>query len=275
MRKSISKVLVEAILVHDVDDARLEPFSHIGDHRWLGDRGLFVIEGRLVVSRLLASPHRVRAVLVTASAHEALGPALVGTLAPPSVYVVPKAWMERLTGFNLHRGCLAVADRPAPRTLDDLLRTNPRRLLVLERIANPDNIGSIFRNAVAFGVDSVVLSPDCGDPLYRKAVRVSCGASLTVPFVVATDWPTVLRDLRHAGITVVAMTPSESAVPIEQLVSQTDRPARIALLLGAEGDGLSPEAQALADVRVRIPIAARADSLNVAVAAGIALHALR
>ena len=100
------------LVLDDVDDVRLEPFRHIGDHRWLTAHGLFVIEGRLVVSRLLASTHRVRAVLVTAAAHEALRPALADNVASAPVYVVPKAWMERLTGFNLHRGCLAVADRP-------------------------------------------------------------------------------------------------------------------------------------------------------------------
>jgi tRNA G18 (ribose-2'-O)-methylase SpoU len=265
---------VPAILLHDIDDARLEPFSHIGDHRWLADHGLFVIEGRLVVSRLLASPHRVRAVLVTASAHEALGPALAGTVAPPSVYVVPKAWMERLTGFNLHRGCLAIADRPAPRTLDDLLRTNQRRLLVLERIANPDNIGGLFRNAFALGADGILLDPDCSDPLYRKAIRVSCGASLILPFVVAADWPAVLGNLRDAGMAVLALTPAYDAAPIDEFSAKTDARARLALLLGSEGEGLSPHALAMADARVRIPISGETDSLNVAVAAGIALHVL-
>jgi tRNA G18 (ribose-2'-O)-methylase SpoU len=265
---------VAALILDDVDDVRLEPFRHIGDHRWLTAHGLFVIEGRLVVSRLLASTHRVRAVLVTAAAHEALRPALADNKHAP-VYVVPKAWMERLTGFNLHRGCLAVADRPASRSVDDILKAAPRRLLVLERIGNPDNIGGLFRNALAFDVDGIVLGPDCADPLYRKAVRVSCGASLVVPFALAADWPGVLEDLRSAGLSVLAMTPSHDATPIQELTSRTGARAKVALLLGAEGDGLSPQAQRIADVRVRIPIAAQADSLNVVVATGIALHALR
>jgi tRNA G18 (ribose-2'-O)-methylase SpoU len=265
---------VSALILDDVDDARLEPFRHIGDHRWLTAQGLFVIEGRLVVARLLASPHHVRAVLVTASAHEALRPALAAHSDHPPVYVVPKGWMEQLTGFNLHRGCLAVADRPAARSVDDLLKTRPQRLLVLERIGNPDNIGALFRNALAFGIDGIVLGPDCGDPLYRKAVRVSCGASLVMPFAVAMEWPGILQDLRSAGISVLAMTPSREAIAINEFASTKARGARIALLLGAEGEGLSSAAQALADARVRIPIAAEADSLNVAVAAGIALHAL-
>ena len=191
------------------------------------------------------------------------------------MYVVPKAWMERLTGFNLHRGCLAVADRPASRSVDDLLQARPRRLLVLERIGNPDNVGGLFRNALALDADGILLGPDCVDPLYRKAVRVACGASLVVPFAHVADWPGVLEDLRRAGMSVLAMTPSHDATPIEELTSRTGARARIALLLGAEGDGLSPQAQQMADVRVRISIAAEADSLNVVVATGIALHALR
>jgi tRNA G18 (ribose-2'-O)-methylase SpoU len=181
--------------------------------------------------------------------------------------------MERLTGFNLHRGCLAIAERPGPRSVDDLLRSRPRRLLVLERIGNPDNIGALFRNAFAFGVDGIVLGPACGDPLYRKAVRVSCGASMTVPFATAVEWPGVLADVRASGVAVVAMTPPADAMPIDSVRSTIDVD-RVALLLGAEGDGLSAEAQSRADLRVRIPIAAQADSLNVAVAAGIALHQL-
>jgi tRNA G18 (ribose-2'-O)-methylase SpoU len=264
---------VSTIVLDDVADERLDPFRHIGDPRWLSAHGLFVIEGRLVVARLLASPHKVRAVLVTASAHDGLPSAIASRPQPPPVYVVPKAWMERLTGFNLHRGCLAIAERPGPRSVDDLLRSRPRRLLLLERIGNPDNIGALFRNAFAFGVDGIVLGPACGDPLYRKAVRVSCGASMTVPFAAAVEWPGVLDDVRASGVAVVAMTPAADAMPIGSVRTTIDVD-RVALLLGAEGDGLSAEAQSRADLRVRIPIAAQADSLNVAVAAGIALHQL-
>jgi tRNA G18 (ribose-2'-O)-methylase SpoU len=266
---------VPTFVLDDADDERLEPFRHIGDHRWLTARGLFVIEGRIVVARLLYSALRTRAVLVTASAHEHVCPALAALAEPPPVYVVPKAWMERLTGFNLHRGCLAVADRPAPRSVDDLLKTRPRRLLVLERIANPDNIGALFRNALALAADGIVLSPDCGDPLYRKAVRVSCGACLVVPFAEAPDWPKTINALQAADLTVVAMTPSDDAVAIEELAASARRHGRLALLFGAEGEGLSSAVRDAADLLVRIPIASQADSLNVAVAAAIALHTLR
>jgi tRNA G18 (ribose-2'-O)-methylase SpoU len=265
---------VAVLVLDDVDDERLEAFRHIGDPRWLSAHDLFVIEGRRVVTRLLALPLRVRALLVTSSAHDGVRSALEARPDPPPVYVVPKAWMERLTGFNLHRGCLAVADRPVRQSVEDLLRTRPQRLLVLERIANPDNIGALFRNAHAFGVDGVVLGPDCGDPLYRKAVRVSCGACLSVPFAQASDWPGALADIRAAGLVVFAMTPASDAISIDAVASNGS-PSRIALLLGAEGEGLSAEAMAIADARVRIPTERDADSLNVAVAAAIGLHALR
>jgi tRNA G18 (ribose-2'-O)-methylase SpoU len=260
------------LVLDDVDDERLEPFRHIGDPHWLSAHDLFVIEGRLVVTRLLALPLHVRAVLVTSSAHDAVRPALAARRDPLPVYVVPKTWMERLTGFNLHQGCLAVAERPPLRTVAELLESRPQRLLVLERIANPDNIGALFRNGLAFGVDGIVLGPDCGDPLYRKAVRVSCGACLSIPFAKASDWPHTLAELRAAGLTVLAMTPAPHAASIDGIASSGRE--RIALLLGAEGDGLSAEAMAIADARVRIPIAAGADSLNVGVAAAIALHVL-
>ncbi len=261
------------LVLDDVDDERLEPFRHIGNPHWLSAHDLFVIEGRLVVARLLALPLRVRGLLVTSSAHDALRPVLAARSDPPPVYVVPKAWMERLTGFNLHRGCLAVADRPVRLSVEDLLKTRPQRLLVLERIANPDNIGALFRNGLAFGVDGIVLGPACSDPLYRKAVRVSCGACLTIPFAQGSDWPHPLAELRASGLTVLAMTPAPHAASIDGIASRGLE--RIALLLGAEGDGLSAEAMAIADARVRIPIAAGADSLNVAVAAAIGLHVLR
>jgi tRNA G18 (ribose-2'-O)-methylase SpoU len=262
------------LVLDDVDDERLEPFRHIGDPRWLSAHDLFVIEGRLVVARLLASSLRVRAVLVTTSAHDALRPALLAASGGVPVYIVPKSWMEQLTGFNLHRGCLAVADRPPLRPVAELLESRPRRLVVLESIANPENIGALFRNALAFGVNGIVLGPDCGDPLYRKAVRVSCGACFVVPFAAADTWPGVLLDVKAAGLSVLAMTPSADASSIGSLAQDRRSSGSVALLLGSEGDGLSHEAQALADLRVRIPIAEGADSLNVAVAAGIALHQL-
>jgi tRNA G18 (ribose-2'-O)-methylase SpoU len=182
---------------------------------------------------------------------------------------------ERLTGYNIHRGCLALALRPSPLSLNELLAC-ARSLVVLEEVANVDNIGGIFRNAAAFGVDGIVLSHGCADPLYRKAVRTSMAATLRVPFWIASDaggWRAALAQIRAGGFQLVALTLDESAQDLDGMARAT--PAdRIALLLGAEGAGLSPDAQEAAEVRVRIGIRPVVDSLNVAVAAGIALHRL-
>ncbi len=147
--------------------------------------------------------------------------------------------------------------------------------MVLEGVSNADNVGGVFRNAAAFGADGVLLSPTCCDPLYRKAIRTSMAATLRVPFARAgaDDWPGALTSVKAAGFTIVALTPRQ---PSETLAAFTSRPrpARIALLVGTEGDGLTPEAEAAADYRVRIPIAGGIDSLNLAVATGIALYSL-
>jgi tRNA G18 (ribose-2'-O)-methylase SpoU len=158
---------------------------------------------------------------------------------------------------------------PAPAALVD--PPGPRLVVAMEHVTNPDNVGGIFRNARAFGADAALLSSRCADPLYRKSIRVSTGGSLVVPFARLDDWPEGLRRLSRAGYTLVALTPDPSAVDIGRL-DGARRLGRVALLLGAEDHGLSAETRARADLQVRIPMAAGADSLNVATAAGIALH---
>ena len=150
----------------------------------------------------------------------------------------------------------------------------PRTLLALEGVTDPDNVGAVFRNAAAFGVAGVLLSSHCADPLYRKAIRVSMGATLSLPFAQVPDWPATLVALRHAGYRLVALCPGAEAEDIVQVAAQVPRRPRLALLLGAEGAGLSGATRAAADVEVRIPMAAGVDSLNVAAACGIALHRL-
>ena len=148
----------------------------------------------------------------------------------------------------------------------------PRTLLALEGVTDPDNVGAIFRNAAAFGVAGVLLSSHCADPLYRKAIRVSMGATLSLPFAQVPDWAVTLAALRHAGYRLVALCPGADAEDIVEVAGRAPRRPRLALLLGAEGEGLSEATRAAADVEVRIPMAAGVDSLNVAAACGIALH---
>jgi tRNA G18 (ribose-2'-O)-methylase SpoU len=264
---------VPVIRPASLDDSRLAPFRDVGDAELRRNDGLFLAEGRLVVRRLLTeSRYRTRAVLVSETAHAALNDVLDRGDKALEVFVVPTAWMAGLTGFNMHRGCLAVGERGAAVAWRDVTR-GARRLLILEGVGNPDNVGGLFRTAKALGVNGVLLGPGTGDPLYRKAVRVSCGAALTMPYAAATPWPDVIRALVADGVEVWALTPAGGASSLDEVVAR-GVPGRLALLVGAEGPGLTDASQLLASERVRIPIDPGADSLNVTVAAGIALAAV-
>lgn len=258
------------IPVGSFDDPRIEDYRNVPDPELLARRGLFVAEGRHVVRRLLASRFRTRSLLVTPSVRAALAD-LVDASGDLPVYVVDQDVMNGITGFNIHRGCLAVGQRPPAAGVDDVTR-NASRVVVLERVSNADNVGGIFRNAAAFGAGAVLLGPSCADPLYRKAIRTSMGASLRVPFATLDDWPGDLSRLRAAGFTLLALTPADGARPIRD--AAPGAPGRAALLVGHEGEGLSPEALSAADACVRIPMAAGIDSVNVATAAAIALYEL-
>jgi tRNA G18 (ribose-2'-O)-methylase SpoU len=177
--------------------------------------------------------------------------------------------MKDVTGFHFHRGCLALAHRPPTVGLDDL----PGRgcLLGLEGVGNPDNVGGLVRTAAAFGVAGMLLDRTTGDPFYRKALRTSMGAALEMPFVRAADWTGALGRLQANGWIVAALTPAADAEPLGRAASRlAAAPARV-LLVGSEGAGLSGEALSRADIRLRVPVSSRVDSLNVVVAAGIAL----
>ncbi len=177
--------------------------------------------------------------------------------------------MNAIAGFNIHRGCLALAARQPEHTLDRALADRAQRALILEGVSNPDNVGGLFRSAEAFGVDLVVLGPGCGDPLYRKAIRTSMASTLAVPFVQAGEWPGAIGLLRASHFQVIALTPSERAVLIADI---TLAGPKVAVLVGAEGAGLSEPAMQAADMRARIPMSGALDSLNVTTAAAIAMY---
>ena len=261
--------------IDDPRDPRLRDFHAVPDPVLLRRRGLFVAESRFVVRELLAHPRlATQALLATPAALDSLGDLLdASTLETLPVYVAPPPVLKQVTGFRVHRGCLAIGERPSPATDADLPALATARLVVvLEQVGNPDNLGSIFRNAAAFGAPCVLLSPGCCDPLYRKAIRTSIGATLRIPYGEMTEWPDGLDRLRAHGYTTVALSPEQDADELQALAAAP--PHRTALVLGAEGAGLSDEAVARVDRRVRIPIADGVDSLNVATAAGIALYAL-
>jgi len=263
-------VLVGVIRIDTADDERLAGFRNVPDQELLSRHGLFVAEGRLVVKRLLVfSQCETRAVLVTDPAFTSLQETLSTRPALP-VYIVPQEVMNGIAGFNVHRGCLALGVRPPARGWR-IVSAHARRLVVLERVGDPDNVGTIFRQAAAFGADGVLLQSACADPLYRKTIRTSMGASLIVPYAAAEPWPALLKDLRDAGWATIAMTPNGDATRLREVAADvTGQP--VALVLGHEGDGLTREAMEACSHRARIPMAAGIDSLNVAMAAGIALY---
>ncbi|MEY4093336.1 MAG: hypothetical protein RLZZ53_535 [Acidobacteriota bacterium] len=253
--------------VSSIDDPRVAAYTHIAEPDRLLKLGVFVAEGRLVVRRLLDLQHwDIDSILLTQPAAESIADVLPKTRAP--IYLVDQAIMNGIAGFNIHRGCLALVKRPEHTTLDRIAAGPLARVLVLEGVNNPDNIGGLFRSAAAFGIDLVVLGPECGDPLYRKAVRTSMAASLSVPFVLAPQWPGAIRELRADGFTVVALTPNRAAAPLEEVFPH----AKLALLVGSEGMGLSEAAMDAATLRIRIPTTADVDSLNVTTAASIAMY---
>ena len=210
-------------------------------------------------------------VLVTPTALGALSDLLTDSR-PWPVYVCSQPIVRAVTGFAFHRGCLALARR-AEATASCGQVAGGSRVIALEGVGNPDNIGGLFRVAAAMAADGVILDRTCADPLYRKAIRTSMGSTLRVPFLRVHDWMAGLKELRARGLRLVALSPDPSAASIHLFKPVAGE--RLVLMLGAEGSGLTPSTMALADARVRIPMHPRADSLNVVVAAGIALFALR
>jgi len=256
-------LMLPPIVIDDVDDPRLAPYRALKDHRLRAESGRFVAESERVVRRLVASGLTVESVLITAPRLATLADALGG---PFPVYLASQPVLDGIAGFHVHRGCLAIGLRPPAARIPP----GARALVVLEDLTDVDNLGAIARNAAAFGADALVLSPRCADPFYRKAVRVSVGAVLDLPVVRLARWPDDLATLRADGLTLIAAVLEPDATPLASL----PRPGRFALLLGAEGPGLSAAARALCDARVTIPMAPGADSLNVATAGAVFLHAL-
>jgi tRNA G18 (ribose-2'-O)-methylase SpoU len=274
--------------VSDPADPRLNDYVRLTDAELRksleAEHGLFVAEGEKVIRRAVAAGYRVRSLLATEQ--KAAGLADLAAVCGGPAFVVPAPVAEQLTGYHVHRGALAAMDRrPLPAVADVLARA--RTALILEDIVDHTNVGAIFRCAAALGVDAVIVSPRCADPLYRRSVKVSMGAVFAVPWARMDDWYGGLDTVRAAGFRLLALTPDPDAVPMipaspeNRPESQpepglTARPGeRTALLLGTEGDGLSSRWRHLADQSVRIPMdpgarAAGVDSLNVVAAAAIA-----
>jgi tRNA G18 (ribose-2'-O)-methylase SpoU len=268
------------IEVADAADERLADYVRLRDvnlRRSLeAEHGLFVAEGTKVIRRAVAAGYPVRSVLLTSQHVAGLADLLDGCAAP--VYVVTDEVAQRLTGFPVHRGALASCRRlPLPDVT--AVTRNASRIIVLEDLVDHGNIGGIFRCAAAMGVAAAVLSPRCADPLYRRAVKVSMGAVFAIPYARMTDWRGGLAELRAEGFLLLALTPDQSAVPLEEVPRRWPAGGRLALMLGTEGDGLSSRWLHEADEAVCIrmspgAMAAGVDSLNVVAAAAIACHVL-
>jgi tRNA G18 (ribose-2'-O)-methylase SpoU len=228
-------------------------------------KGLVIGEGVLVAQRLLGSRFQPRALLGVQRRLDELAPDLVGVNVP---FVLTSAEvMAEVVGFHLNRGVLISANRPPALAVDDVLQ-DARTVAVLEGVNDHENLGSMFRNAAGLGVDTVLFGDRCADPLYRRSVRVSMGHILRVPFARIQHWPRGLNVLREHGFQLISLTPDSSAVRLSEAMSGE----KVALLLGAEGPGLSEAAMRATDVRARIPMAPGTDSLNVATAAAMAFY---
>jgi tRNA G18 (ribose-2'-O)-methylase SpoU len=271
-RRERTKIVGLPTFTH-ADDPALAPYRAVSDPDLAKSHGVFIAEGRLVVRRVLEDPrYGVRSLLLNQSAHRELEPLLARLDPSTPVFVIDTGDFEAITGINIHRGCLALVERPPLKSVEEVT-SGASRVIVLDGVANADNVGGVFRNAAAFAADAVLLSHDSCDPLYRKAIRTSMAAVLRVPFARCGEWSSDLERMRAAGFTLVAFTPSETAEPLDTFAARAAG-LKLALAFGAEGAGLPPALMAVADVSVRIPISAAVDSLNVAGAAGIALYRL-
>ncbi|MEQ1737311.1 MAG: RNA methyltransferase [Rhodoglobus sp.] len=260
------------VRITDLADPRLADYSHQTDvalKKAQGtEHGLYLAESALVIERALRAGHRPRSVLALGSSvDEAI--ALVGHDVP--VFAGAPELLEQLTGYLLHRGMIASMHRPALPSVESLL-ADARRVVILENVADPTNVGAIFRSVAGIGADAVLITPRCSDPFYRRAIRVSMGTVLQVPWSRIGDWADARAMLTASGFHIAALALTPGAVSLREFAASA--PERVALVLGAEGEGLTSEALGAADTVVQIPMAHGIDSLNVAATAAVAMYAL-
>ena len=254
------------------------------------ERGLYMAESTKVIARAVEAGHAPRSFLMAERHYQQMRPLIAAAVGcggaddggDVPVFLAPEEVLESITGFHLHRGALAAMNRPALADVGALLASargsrGARRVAVLEDLVDHTNVGAAFRSAAALGIDAVLVTPRCADPLYRRSVRVSMGAVFQVPWTRIARWPAV-DELHDAGFAVAALALGEDSVSLDDFASSpacTAAGSKVAVVLGTEGDGLSRRALAAADEVVRIPMAGGVDSLNVAAAAAVAFWALR
>lgn len=261
----------DRVIIHlpSADDPRVAPYRAVKERDLMRTRGSFIVEGKVTLARLVeASRFPVESVFLADNRAAGLSDVLAKLDHTVPVYTAPQAWMDGVTGFHIHRGVLAMAKRGPEASATDLLAglaDRPVRLLALIGLSNHDNVGACFRNAAALGAEAVVMDAETCDPLYRKAIRVSAGTALSLPFARAASGLALLEALDQAGVECWALSPTDGE-PLHLL----EPPERLAVVLGAEGPGLPAQLMDRCR-RVSIPMAAGVDSLNVATAGAIAL----
>ena len=266
--------MAELVEISDAADERLGDYRDLRDvnlrKHLEAEHGLFLAEGEKVVRRAVEAGYAPRSFLMAARWLDGLADVLAAAPDAPC-FVVSEELAEQVTGFHVHRGALASLERRPLPTLDEVLH-GARTVLVLEDIVDHTNVGAILRSGAALGVDAVLLSPRCADPLYRRAVKVAMGAVFALPWTRLDDWYDALPSLAVRGFTTVAMTLADDARPLEETVAGLDK---VALVLGGEGHGLSARWERAADRRAVIPMRAGIDSLNVAAATAVACYVLQ
>jgi tRNA G18 (ribose-2'-O)-methylase SpoU len=274
----------DIVRVTDPADPRLSDYTDLTDVRLRTARepaeGLYMAESSTVIRRALEAGHRPRSFLMADKWLATMADVLEGDAVPAGtpVFLAEEDVLRAITGFHLHRGALAAMHRPELPSVRELVTAaragaGARRVAVLEDLVDHTNVGAAFRSAAALGVDAVLVSPRCADPLYRRSVRVSMGTVFQVPWTRFASWPGGLRELQEDGFTVAALALSDDAVSLDDLAA--DPPERLALVLGTEGHGMSAGAIETADTVVKIPMAGGVDSLNVAAASAVAFWATR
>jgi tRNA G18 (ribose-2'-O)-methylase SpoU len=274
----------ELVRLEDGADPRLADYVSLTDvalrTRLEPASGLYLAESEKVIRRALAAGHRPRSLLLSERWLEPMADLVAAVRsAGADVFTGPAAVVDSVAGFHVHRGAIASMHRPAlPSPADLLARSGDgsgtrRRIAILEDVVDHTNVGAAFRSCAALGVEAVLVTPRCADPLYRRSVRVSMGTVFQVPWTRLPAWPAGIDVVRAAGFTTVALGLSEDAVDLAELTQRY--PGPLALVLGTEGDGLAPATVAAADVVCRIPMSGGVDSLNVAAAAAVAFYATR
>lgn len=242
------------------------------------ERGLYMAESTNVIMRAVQAGHKPRSFLTAPKWLDSITPWVEAACGSPDggdtpVYIADEEVLEAITGFHLHRGAMAAMNRPVLAEPLDLLE-DARLIAIIENLVDHTNVGAIFRSCAALGVDAVLVSPGCADPLYRRSVRVSMGTVFQVPWTRMTQWPGGLSTLAENGWNVAAMALSDSAVSLREFCNGLGSDSKVALLFGTEGDGLSHRATSQSTATVTIPMAGGVDSLNVAAASAVAIYAV-